>query len=86
MHAPPFRWSLHATMEIRRRGIAQEMVEEVVRDAQQVVRLRAGREVRQSIDQSGVLVRVIVDVECDPVVIVTAYRTSKVAKYWRGSS
>jgi len=42
-------------------------------------------EIRQSIDEAGALVRVIVDIENDPVVIVTAYRTSKVAKYWRGS-
>jgi hypothetical protein len=36
-------------------------------------------------DSSDTLVRVIVDVEQDPVVIVTVYRTSKVAKYWRPS-
>jgi hypothetical protein len=83
MSSPLFRWSLHAIMETNRRGIACEVVEQVVRDPQQVVTLEIGREVRQSIDEFGALVRVIVDVESDPVVIVTAYRTSKVEKYWR---
>ena len=35
--------------------------------------------------QAEARVRVIVDVEREPVVIVTAYRTSKVEKYWRSS-
>jgi hypothetical protein len=56
-----------------------------MRDPQQVVTLGLGREVRQSIEEAGALVRVIVDVENEPVVIVTVYRTSKVEKYWRSS-
>lgn len=32
------------------------------------------------------LVRVIVDVDRRPAEVVTAYRTSKMAKYWRGES
>jgi hypothetical protein len=83
MVSDSFRWSLHALIETRRRGIALETVEEVVRDAQQSVIMTAAREVRQSIDAAGALVRVIIDVTQDPVVIVTAYRTSKVAKYRR---
>jgi len=80
-----FRWSFHALIEAGRRRIPREVVEWVVRDAQQVVTINARRGVRQSIDEAGVLVRVIVDIENDPVVIVTAYRTSKVTKYWRRS-
>jgi ABC-type phosphate transport system auxiliary subunit len=84
---PPtsFRWSLHAIFEAQRRGVSFETVERVVCYAQQVVKLDARREVRQSMDSSDTLVRVIVDVEQDPVVIVTVYRTSKVVKYWRPS-
>jgi hypothetical protein len=85
MTPPLFNWSLHAVMESRRRGIACELVEQVMRDPQQVVTLGLGREVRQSIEEAGALVRVIVDVENEPVVIVTVYRTSKVEKYWRSS-
>jgi len=46
--------------------------------------LRPGRHVLQSrlqIDAKRYLVRVIVDVDREPVEIVTAYRTSKIAKY-----
>jgi hypothetical protein len=85
MPAVSFRWSFHAIIQAGRRRIPREVVERVVRDAQQVVKIDARREIRQSIDEAGALVRVIVDIENDPVVIVTAYRTSKVAKYWRAS-
>jgi hypothetical protein len=36
-----------------------------------------------TIDGRRYLVRVIVDVEQDPPVVVTAYRTSKIEKYWK---
>jgi len=85
MPSASFRWSFHALIEAGRRRIPREVVERVVSDAQQVITINSFREVRQSIDEGGALVRVIVDVENDPVVIVTAYRTSRVAKYWRGS-
>jgi hypothetical protein len=85
MPSDSFRWSLHAIFEARRRGIPLEIVERVVQHAQQVGTLSSSREVRQSIDETGALVRVIVDIQTDPPLIVTAYRTSKVAKYWRPS-
>jgi hypothetical protein len=85
MPSASFRWSFHALIEAGRRRIARDVVEQVVWDPQQVVMIDDRREIRQSIDEAGALVRVIVDIENDPVVIVTAYRTSKVAKYWRGS-
>jgi hypothetical protein len=85
MPSASFCWSFHALIEAGRRRIARDVVEQVVCDPQQVVMIDDRREIRQSIDEAGALVRVIVDIENDPVVIVTAYRTSKVAKYWRGS-
>lgn len=50
--------------------------------------VREGRAVYQSRFQIGdppktYLVRVFVDVDVIPPVVVTVYRTSKVAKYWR---
>jgi hypothetical protein len=45
--------------------------------------MRSGREVRQSRVGASV-VRVIVDRSPDDIVVVTVYRTTKVAKYWRG--
>ena len=49
-------------------------------------RVRPGREVLQSRVTFGdktYLVRVFVDVDRKPAEVVTAYRTSKIAKYWR---
>jgi hypothetical protein len=50
--------------------------------------VREGREVFQSRSESGdppktYLLRVFVDIDRDPPVVVTVYRTSNVAKYWR---
>lgn len=77
------RWSLHALREVRRRSLSVEQVEQVAREPEQVVAVRPGREVRQSRDDRGGLVRVIMAVEENPPLIVTAYRTSKVQKYWQ---
>ena len=71
-------------MEAHRRNISSHTIEAVFRDAQQVIPLRPGREVRQSIDEAGYLVRVIVDIDVAPNLIVTVDRTSNVTKYWRG--
>jgi len=71
-------------MEAHRRNISRHTVETVFRDPQQVIPLRPGREVRQSIDETGYLVRVIVDIDVTPNLIVTVYQTSNVTKYWRG--
>ena len=51
--------------------------------------VRVGRDVLQSritIDGTQYLVRVFVDVDRTPVEVVTAYRTSKIEKYWRNES
>jgi hypothetical protein len=60
----------------------------VATDPEQTVELGRGREVRQSrVEGSGedspYLIRVVVDVLHEETVIVTAYRTSKIGKYWR---
>ncbi len=43
-----------------------------------------GRVVVQAMDQQGLLLRVFIDVAVHPPVIVTVYRTSKIAKYRDG--
>jgi hypothetical protein len=50
--------------------------------------VRAGRDVLQGRTSLGepprtYLVRVFVDVDREPAEVVTAYRTSKISKYWR---
>jgi hypothetical protein len=77
----------HATLEMQRRGIDETAVRAVLAAPQQREGVRPGRDVLQSLTEvSGkrYLVRVLVDVNRRPAEVVTAYRTSKIAKYWRG--
>ena len=84
----PIAITEHALVEARRRGIGEAIVHDVARQPEQTVEARLGREVRQSRvanPASGKLqlVRVVVDLEGESDTIVTVYRTSKIAKYWR---
>jgi len=76
----------HAAFEIRRRGIDDGAVRRVLAAPEQRHAVRPGRDVLQSrIALAGktYLLRVFVDIDRDPAEIVTAYRTSRIAKYWR---
>jgi Domain of unknown function (DUF4258) len=76
----------HATTEIERRGLSAERIDGVLKNPEQRLDVRPGRVVLQSRVQefgSEYLVRVFVDIDRKPAEIVTAYRTSKVLKYWR---
>ncbi len=71
-----------------RRQIAEEDVAPVLAVPEQRYTVREGRDVLQSRIEAGdppktYLLRVFVDVDFDPPVVVTIYRTSNVAKYWR---
>lgn len=82
-----FRYSRHACEEMVRRGIPRQVADEVLRQPEQIVLERTGRKAYQSragFDDGKVfLVRLIVDETKSPAVVVTAYRTSKIEKYWR---
>jgi hypothetical protein len=76
----------HATRELRRRGLDKQDVEDVLKNPGQRLEVRRGRVVLQSKTQEGgteYLLRIFVDIDRNPAEIVTAYRTSKVSKYWR---
>ena len=78
----------HAAYELKRRGLMEETVKGVVENPEQSEQLRKGRWVFQSRLEMGsppktYLIRVIVDMDRDPPEIVTAYRTTKITKYWR---
>jgi hypothetical protein len=82
----PVRFSDHARLEIVRRDIPFEVVEQVLGSPEQVVPEHGGLVVRQSrVESEGkqYLVRVVVAEQPDAAVVVTAYRTSKIGKYWR---
>ncbi len=76
----------HAAFEMRRRGIDEETVQRVLAAPEQRLQVREGRDVLQSrveMKDRTYLVRVFVDIDRQPAEVVTTYRTSKVAKYWR---
>jgi len=76
----------HAVRELRRRGLDKQDIDEVLRNPGQRLYVRPGRVVLQSKTQderAEYLLRVFVDIDRNPAEVVTAYRTSKVAKYWR---
>jgi hypothetical protein len=76
----------HAAFEIGRRGLKKETIDLVLKNPGQRFDVRPGRVVLQSrIKESGgeFLIRVFVDIDRRPAEVVTAYRTSKIAKYWR---
>lgn len=78
----------HARLEMERRGISDEVVRRVLATPEQRFPIRSGRIVLQSRLMLGspaamYLVRVVVDVDRRPAEVVTVYRTTKLAKYWR---
>lgn len=81
-----FIFSNHALQELQRRGLQQNMVESVLNNPQQIIAEKEGRKAYQSQVEFGggkiYLIRVIVADNSDPAVVITAYRTSKITKYW----
>jgi len=75
----------HARFEMKRRGISEREVERVIRNPEQIVLSRKGREIYQSKlgPRGHLLLRVVVKETAAAYNVVTAYKTSKVAKYWR---
>ena len=84
-----FRISVHALTEMERRQIPRAVLDSVLNQPEQVVSEKSGRSAYQSRidfgDGTFYLVRVIVDTGSDPPLVVTAYRTSKIDKYWEAS-
>ena len=83
----PIDISGHARFEMQRRGISRAEVEQVIRSPEQVLPSRKGREIYQSrIGARGrLLLRVVVKEVANAYHVVTAYKTSKIVKYWKQS-
>ena len=78
----------YARLEMRRRDVTDDMVQQIVAAAEQRFPVRDGRVVLQSRVTMGMppkmyLVRVVVDIDRRPAEVVTVYRTTRVNKYWR---
>jgi hypothetical protein len=81
----------HARFEMERRGISEEEIARVLSAPEQSDLVRPGRVVYQSrieFEEPGkiYLLRVFVDIDRQPAEVVTAYRTSKVERYWKSES
>jgi hypothetical protein len=75
----------HAFWEMSRRNLSEDQIRKVLANPGQREKVREGRDVLQAkFFENGqeYLIRVFVDVDRKPPEIVTAYRTSKVSKYW----
>ena len=78
----------HARLEMQRRNITEAEIAGVLAAPGQCQEVRPDRCVYQSrVTVEGAtriyLLRVFVDTDREPPQVVTAYRTSKVEKYWR---
>lgn len=83
-----FRIKDHARFQMERRQISEDQVRQVLTAPQQVIDEGGSRYVYQSklySPESGKerLFRIVVDTRNKPAEVVTVYRTSKMAKYWR---
>ena len=83
-----YRITDHARFEMNRRQISESDIEQILSNPEQIEKIRSGRVVCQSLIKLGkpskkYLLRVFVDIDRKPMEVVTAYRTTKVKKYWR---
>jgi hypothetical protein len=83
-----YRLTDHASLEMKRRNITETEIAQVLSTPEQIETIRLGRAVYQMRFELGqppktYLLRVFVDIDRQPPEVVTAYRTSKIDKYWR---
>jgi len=82
-----FILSRHAIEEMRRRQIPRQLLESVLNNPEQRIPQPGGKEIFQSRLKSArgkmYVLRAVLAVDKDPAVVVTVYRTTKIAKYWR---
>jgi len=86
-----YRLTDHARLEMARRQISAAEVGQVLAAPEQTECVRKGRAVYQARMERGeppktYVLRVVVDIDREPSEVVTAYRSSKVQKYWRSDA
>lgn len=81
-----FYISRHAEEERERRNIPPEVLEAVLQNPQQIVQDKDKKAYQSQIQfENGktYLVRAIVADNTNPAIVITVYRTSQIARYWR---
>ncbi|MBW2595645.1 MAG: DUF4258 domain-containing protein [Deltaproteobacteria bacterium] len=81
-------FSEHAVFEMKRRGIEKESVKEVVERPQQKIPSRNNKIILQSkyldsLQNKEMLLRVIGKRTGKEILIITAYKTSRIDRYWQ---
>lgn len=75
-----------AVKKIAQRHISLQWIEETLNSPDQIVEGYEGRQVAQKIYHQGdrrILLRIIFELKGDKRVVVTAYLTSQIERYWR---
>lgn len=77
----------HARFEMERRQIDESMMREVALRPEQVIEVGKGRRVHQSryydqVKAKDMLLRLVIEPKEEGLRVVTAYKTSKIDKYW----
>ena len=81
------KYTEHAIANLEERKIEKDVVEELLRHPQQVIKGKGDMGVAQSIFQRAgkdFLLRVVYKREGEIIKVITTYRTSKIEKYWEG--
>jgi len=83
-----FKITSHALMEMERRGLTRAVIENILKAPGQAFETRPGRMVYQSVTKfhpagKEYIVSVFLDIDRNPAEVVTAYRSTRVKKYWR---
>ncbi|WP_415062356.1 DUF4258 domain-containing protein [Bdellovibrio sp.] len=79
-------FSKHAEEELRRREIPEDLAISVLLHPEQIVDGYNGTKVFQSCvvfpNRRLYLLRIVVNVKASPILIITAYKTTQLKKYW----
>jgi len=82
-----FSFSAHALEQIKRRNLSQELIEEVLNNPDYILdtgKLKVFQSIIEMEQTTKHLLRVFVNMEKIPALVVTVYKTSKIEKYHEG--
>jgi hypothetical protein len=78
-----------AKRKLERRGILESWIMEAIRSADQIVEGHGDRRVaqqRRQVRRREMLLRVVFEETEDKYIVITAYLTSDIRRYWRGKT
>ncbi|NEQ66353.1 MAG: DUF4258 domain-containing protein [Symploca sp. SIO2D2] len=82
-----YKLSLHAQEQLNKRQISLSIIESVINSPKQIILQSDGTKAYQSQLDFGsgknYLLRIIINDNVEPMLVVTVYKTSQINKYWR---